>query len=87
MLTDGATDKLARRVRDLLTNDAQFAAALPDKEVCEKIVRPGIGWAELMQVVTKGYADRPALGSLGASHDVCPADCCLYSPERPAVRG
>jgi ferrochelatase len=23
---------------------------------------------------------RPALGSLGPSHDVCPADCCLYSP-------
>lgn len=32
-------------------------------------------------------ADRPALGTLGASHDVCPADCCLYSPQRPAVRG
>jgi ferrochelatase len=29
-------------------------------------------------------ATRPALGSLGASHDVCPADCCLYSPQRPA---
>ena len=32
-------------------------------------------------------ANRPALGSLGASHDVCPADCCLYSPQRPATRG
>lgn len=30
---------------------------------------------------------RPALGSLGASHDVCPADCCLYAPQRPPVRG
>ncbi len=27
--------------------------------------------------------ERPALGRLGASHDVCPADCCLYTPRRP----
>lgn len=27
--------------------------------------------------------DRPALGSLGPSHDVCPVDCCLYTPRRP----
>jgi ferrochelatase len=25
-------------------------------------------------------AERPALGDLGPSHDVCPADCCLYGP-------
>lgn len=31
--------------------------------------------------------ERSALGSLGASHDVCPADCCLYAPQRPPVRG
>ena len=30
-------------------------------------------------------ADRPALGKLGSSHDVCPADCCLYVPQRPGV--
>jgi protoporphyrin/coproporphyrin ferrochelatase len=34
-----------------------------------------------------GAAERPALGSLGASHDVCPTDCCLYSLQRPAARG
>jgi len=27
---------------------------------------------------------RLALGSLGPSHDVCPADCCRYEPRRPA---
>jgi protoporphyrin/coproporphyrin ferrochelatase len=27
--------------------------------------------------------DRPALGTLGPSHDVCPADCCRYQPQRP----
>ena len=26
---------------------------------------------------------RPALGMLGPSHDVCPADCCRYEPRRP----
>jgi ferrochelatase len=25
-------------------------------------------------------APRPALGDLGASHDVCPAYCCWYEP-------
>ena len=28
--------------------------------------------------------ERLALGSLGPSHDVCPADCCLYLPSRSA---
>jgi protoporphyrin/coproporphyrin ferrochelatase len=26
---------------------------------------------------------RPAIGSLGPWHDVCPADCCQYTPSRP----
>jgi ferrochelatase len=30
--------------------------------------------------------ERPALGNLGPSHDVCPADCCLYPrPTRPTA--
>ena len=28
--------------------------------------------------------DRQAVGELGPWHDVCPADCCLYTPQRPA---
>ena len=31
-----------------------------------------------------GAAERPALGTFGPSHDVCPADCCLYTPQRPS---
>ena len=27
--------------------------------------------------------DRPSLGERGPSHDVCPEDCCSYSPRRP----
>jgi ferrochelatase len=32
---------------------------------------------ELIEERVDGQADRPALGTLGPSHDVCPADCCL----------
>ena len=42
---------------------------------------------ELIVERIDGAPDRPALGSLGASHDVCPADCCLYTPQRPTARG
>jgi ferrochelatase len=31
--------------------------------------------------------ERLALGSLGPWHDVCPADCCLYTPTRPPAGG
>ena len=35
-----------------------------------------------------GRIGRPAaMGRLGAWHDVCPADCCLYTPRRPASTG
>ncbi len=30
-------------------------------------------------------ASRDALGTLGPWHDVCPDDCCLYTPRRPPV--
>lgn len=30
-------------------------------------------------------ADRPALGRLGPSHDVCPPHCCAYDPAAPAA--
>lgn len=31
-------------------------------------------------------ADRPALGRLGPSHDVCPPHCCAYTPGAAAAR-
>lgn len=39
---------------------------------------------ELIVERTTGAGERPALGRLGPSHDVCPTDCCLYTPTRPA---
>ena len=40
---------------------------------------------ELIDERTSGDAERPALGTRGASHDVCPADCCLPGAARPAA--
>ena len=31
--------------------------------------------------------ERLSLGDLGASHDTCPSDCCLYTPARPPTTG
>lgn len=38
---------------------------------------------ELVVERLAGSSERPALGTLGPSHDVCPVDCCTYTPRRP----
>lgn len=38
----------------------------------------------IVERMTEG-AERLALGTLGPSHDVCPVDCCLYTPRRPGT--
>lgn len=70
------------------------------KEACEKL---GVGFARaatvgvhpdfvrmirnLLEERIQNLPDRPALGELGPSHDVCPVDCCLYpKPQRPAPK-
>lgn len=40
---------------------------------------------ELIEERMTDEPNRLALGTLGASHDVCPDDCCLYTPTRPAT--
>lgn len=42
---------------------------------------------ELVEERLSNATDRPALGKLGPSHDVCPDDCCLYTPRRPPHAG
>ncbi len=42
------------------------------------------------ELVEERMADSPvrlALGEMGPSHDVCPTDCCLYTPTRPPMAG
>lgn len=38
---------------------------------------------ELIEERISDAAQRLALGTLGPSHDICPADCCRYEPRRP----
>lgn len=42
---------------------------------------------ELVQERLAGSDQRQAVGELGPWHDVCPVDCCLYTPTRPAAAG
>lgn len=42
---------------------------------------------DLIDERVSGSDERPALGDMGPSHDVCPKDCCLYTPQRPQAAG
>ena len=42
---------------------------------------------DLVQERMEGRQDRASVGELGAWHDVCPDDCCLYTPQRPPAAG
>jgi protoporphyrin/coproporphyrin ferrochelatase len=37
---------------------------------------------ELVEERMSAAPNRLALGTLGPSHDVCPEDCCQYTPRR-----
>jgi ferrochelatase len=39
---------------------------------------------ELIEERISEHPRRLALGALGPSHDVCPVDCCAYTPRRPS---
>ncbi len=41
--------------------------------------------AMIRELVTERISggEKPSLGGFGPSHDVCPVDCCLYTPRRP----
>ena len=70
------------------------------KELCESLgigmVRAGTSGTHprfvqmIRELIVERISEQPerlALGNLGPSHDVCPADCCQYSPRpsRPLV--
>jgi len=40
---------------------------------------------DLVEERLYGRNERPALGSYGPSHDVCPVDCCLFPRTRPTA--
>lgn len=62
MSIDNRSERLAGRIAWLCEHDRQFAATRPDAEVSSAASRPGAGLAEIIEIVTRGYAQRPALG-------------------------
>ncbi|WP_428304547.1 ferrochelatase [Lacipirellula sp.] len=74
-------DTEARELCDELGVPMQRAATVGVHPRFVRMIR------ELIVERIDASTDRPALGVLGASHDVCPANCCLYSPQRPASGG
>ncbi len=59
---EGRAQRLDRRIADLYATDRQFRAAKPNPAVVEAARRPGLRLGQILQTLTEGYADRPALG-------------------------
>ena len=62
MSIDTREARLERRIADLYSDDAQFAAAKPDEAVSAAANDPGLRLPDVVRTVLEGYADRPALG-------------------------
>jgi protoporphyrin/coproporphyrin ferrochelatase len=72
-------DEEARQACDELGIRMQRAATVGVHPKFVRMIR------DLILERITGASERPALGLLGPSHDVCPADCCSYTPSvRPA---
>jgi ferrochelatase len=69
-------DSEARELCDRLGVAMQRAATVGTHPRFVTMIR------ELITERIECAVDRPALGSLGPSHDICPADCCFYTPAR-----
>jgi ferrochelatase len=77
--------------------DLDEEAAAKAKELGIQFVRaPSVGVhpafvsmaVDLIEERLKADTPRPAIGDLGPSHDICPANCCLYpQPTRPTPTG
>jgi ferrochelatase len=70
-------DIQARQLCDRLGVSMQRAATVGVHPRFIRMIR------ELVVERITNAAERPVLGRLGPSHDVCPADCCLEPPPRP----
>jgi protoporphyrin/coproporphyrin ferrochelatase len=55
----------------------QRAATVGDHPRFVRMIR------DLVEERLVAIGERPALGDLGPSHDICPVGCCSYSPVRP----
>ncbi len=76
-----------------------FDLDIEAKDMCEelniKMVRvPTVGTSpQFVKMIVELIRERMenieqrSLGDMGPSHDVCPIDCCLYTPTRPPTQG
>jgi ferrochelatase len=71
-------DEEARQKADILGLNLVRAGTVGTHPRFVRMVR------ELVEERMTDSPNRLALGSLGASHDVCPPDCCKYEPRRPS---
>lgn len=53
----------AERLRQLMKNDPQIAARVPDEDVTRSIKEPGASYREIIRRIMAGYADRQAMGT------------------------
>ncbi|BBY27586.1 carboxylic acid reductase [Mycolicibacterium sediminis] len=59
---DVRTDRAGERAAQLEGTDPQFRASAPDPAVMDAARAPGLRLTEVLETLTRGYADRPALG-------------------------
>ena len=79
--------------------EVMFDLDIEAKEMCDelniKMVRvPTVGTnPQFVKMIVELIRERMentekrSLGDMGPSHDVCPTDCCLYTPKRPPTQG
>jgi ferrochelatase len=70
-------DEEAKQEADSLGLNLLRAGTVGDHPRFVRMIR------ELVEERMSDDPARPALGTFGPSHDVCPADCCRYEPRRP----
>ncbi|MCI0334834.1 MAG: ferrochelatase [Planctomycetes bacterium] len=73
-------DTEARRLCDELGIDMVRAATVGTHPRFVRMIR------ELIDERMSEFPNQLALGELGPSHDICPDDCCLYTPRVPIIR-
>ncbi|WP_179469703.1 carboxylic acid reductase [Mycolicibacterium vinylchloridicum] len=62
MSDDVFLGRMVDRISDLVANDADFAAAMPDGRVNAALDAPGLRMPQIIWTLIEGYSERPAIG-------------------------
>lgn len=60
--TTDLEEQVKRRIEQVVSNDPQLAALLPEDSVTEAVNEPDLPLVEVIRRLLEGYGDRPALG-------------------------